>query len=255
MRNHAESSCFQLPFVPGRDGPRCSIKGPCTTLQKNPRPTKPAELHTAISTPPFAFVRPRVRARAETLGSGRGAGRGAGFREAGPCRWVRRRWRRICATCSPGPVPTHRLDSPPACLPAGSHNGSGCRGRPSGLGMHNNSARRCADRAVNRGRRSICLGNRRPGDGLGTAVTLGHRRVQPNAGAPRARPARAVRFARMHGSGAVWPAQGGPTRGELQRAWRWGKAGRRPMQRTRPSVALLLVMEVHIPRCSQQCRM
>ena len=45
------------------------------------------------------------------------------------------------------------VDSPPACLPAGSHNGSGCRGRPSGLGMHNNSARRCADRAVNRGRR------------------------------------------------------------------------------------------------------
>ena len=53
----------------------------------------------------------------------------------------------------------------------------------------------------------------------------------------------------------MWPAQGGPTRGELQRAWRWGKAGRRPMQRTRPPVALLLVMEVPIPRCSQQYRM
>ena len=50
------------------------------------------------------------------------------------------------------------VDSPPACLPAGSHNGSGCRGRPSGLGMHNNSARRCADRAVNRGRRSNVWG-------------------------------------------------------------------------------------------------
>ena len=84
------------------------LKKTCTTLQKNPRPTKPAELHTAISTPPFAFVRPRDRARHETLGSGRGAGRGAGFREAGPCRWVRRRRRRICATCSPGPVSTHR---------------------------------------------------------------------------------------------------------------------------------------------------
>ena len=53
----------------------------------------------------------------------------------------------------------------------------------------------------------------------------------------------------------MWPAQGGLTRGELQLAWRWGKAGRRPMQRTRPSVALLLVMEVPFPRCSQQCRM
>ena len=83
-----------------------------------PTPTKPAELHTAISTLPFAFVRSRDRARArahETMGSGRGAGRGAGFREAGPCRWVRRR-RRICATCSPGPVSTHR----PRVRPEGS---------------------------------------------------------------------------------------------------------------------------------------
>ena len=47
------------------------------------------------------------------LAAARGAGRGAGFREAGPCRWVRRRRWRICATCSPGPVPTHR---PRVCL-------------------------------------------------------------------------------------------------------------------------------------------
>ena len=152
------------------------LKKTCTTLQKNPRPTKPAELHTAISTPPFAFVRPRVRARAETLGSGRGAGRGAGFREAGPCRCVRRRRRRICATCSPGPVPTHRPDSPPACLPAGSHNGSGCRGRPSGLGMHNNSARRCADRAVNRGRRRNVWGTG------GRATASGQQSLSATAG-------------------------------------------------------------------------
>lgn len=146
------------------------------------------------------------------------------------------------------------VDSPPACLPAGSHNGSGCSGRPSGLGMHNNSARRCADRAVNRGRRSICLGNRRPGDGLGTAVTLGHRRVQPNAGAPRARPARAVRFASMHGSGAVWPAQGGPTRVELQRARRRrGQVRRRSrvIRRTQQRVCVLTAWPAVLGSCRE----
>ena len=147
-------------------------KSPAQPCKKNPRPTKPAELHTAISTPPFAFVRPRDRARHETLGSGRGAGRGAGFREAGPCRWVRRRRRRICATCSPGPVSTHR----PRVRPAGSHNGSGCRGRPSGLGMHNNSARRCADRAVNRGRRSNVWGTG------GRATASGQQSLSATAG-------------------------------------------------------------------------
>ena len=148
------------------------LKKTCTTLQKNPRPTKPAELHTAISTPPFAFVRPRDRARHETLGSGRGAGRGAGFREAGPCRWVRRRRRRICATCPPGPVSTHR----PRVHPAGSQHGSGCRGRPSGLGMHNNSARRGADRAVNRGRRRNVWGTG------GRATASGQQSLSATAG-------------------------------------------------------------------------
>jgi hypothetical protein len=147
-------------------------KSPAQPCKKNPRPTKPAELHTAISTPPFAFVRPRDRARHETLGSGRGAGRGSGFREAGPCRWVRRRRRRICATCSPGPVSTHR----PRVRPAGSHNGSGCRGRPSGLGMHNNSARRGADRAVNRGRRRNVWGTG------GRATASGQQSLSATAG-------------------------------------------------------------------------
>ena len=147
-------------------------KDPAQPCKKNPRPTKPAELHTAISTLPFAFVRPRDRARHETLGSGRGAGRGAGFREAGPCRWVRRRRRRICATCSPGPVSTHR----PRVRPAGSHNGSGCRGRPSGLVMHNNSARRGADRAVNRGRRRNVWGTG------GRATASGQQSLSATAG-------------------------------------------------------------------------
>ena len=97
---------------------------------------------------------------------------GSGFREAGPCRWVRRRRRRICATCSPGPVSTHR----PRVRPAGSHNGSGCRGRPSGLGMHNNSARRCADRAVNRGRRSNVWGTG------GRATASGQQSLSATAG-------------------------------------------------------------------------
>ena len=85
-------------------------KDPAQPCKKTLVPQSPPnfKLHTAISTLPFAFVRSRDRARHETLGSGRGAGRGAGFREAGPCRWVRRRRRRICATCSPGPVSTHR---------------------------------------------------------------------------------------------------------------------------------------------------
>ena len=68
------------------------------------------------------------------------------------------------------------VDSPPACLPAGSHNGSGCRGRPSGLGMHNNSARRCADRAVNRGRRSNVWGTG------GQATASGQQSLSATAG-------------------------------------------------------------------------
>ena len=68
------------------------------------------------------------------------------------------------------------VDSPPACLPAGSHNGSGCRGRPSGLGMHNNSARRCADRAVNRGRRSNVWGTG------GRATASGQQSLSATAG-------------------------------------------------------------------------
>ena len=146
-------------------------------------PAKKPSSHKARRTPhgdlhpPFAFVRSRDRARHETLGSGRGAGRGAGFREAGPCRWVRRRRRRICATCSPGPVSTHR----PRVRPAGSHNGSGCRGRPSGLGMHNNSvvrtpARRGADRAVNRGRRRNVWGTG------GRATASGQQSLSATAG-------------------------------------------------------------------------
>ena len=51
---------------------------PAKKSLKNP-PTKTAELHTAISTLPFAFVRSRDRARArahDSLGSGRGAASG-----------------------------------------------------------------------------------------------------------------------------------------------------------------------------------
>ena len=68
------------------------------------------------------------------------------------------------------------VDSPPACLPAGSHNGSGCRGRPSGLGMHNNSARRCADRAVNRARRRNVWGTG------GRATASGQQSLSATAG-------------------------------------------------------------------------
>ena len=53
----------------------------------------------------------------------------------------------------------------------------------------------------------------------------------------------------------MWPARGGPTRGELRRVGRRGKEGRRPMQRSRHPAAFLRVMEVRSPRCSQQCRM
>jgi len=167
----------------------------CTTLQKNPRPTKCGAPHGDLH--PAVCVRPLARPRACT------GARNSGLR---PRRRLSGSWsRQVGAAAAAAHLRNvfarAGVDSPPACLPAGSHNGSGCSGRPSGLGMHNNSARRCADRAVNRGRRSICLGNRRPGNGLGTAVTLGHRRVQPNAGAPRARPARAVRFASIRGSG------------------------------------------------------
>ena len=57
-----------------------TLHNPAKNPHTNPRPTKPAELHTAISTLPFAFVRTRVRARArahDSLGVGRGAGRAA----------------------------------------------------------------------------------------------------------------------------------------------------------------------------------
>ena len=64
---------------------------------------QPAELHTAISTLPFAFVRSRVARPRACTGARFPECRGAGFRTAGPCRWVRRR-RSICATCWPGPV-------------------------------------------------------------------------------------------------------------------------------------------------------
>ena len=50
-----------------------------TPAKKTLRPTKTAELHTAISTLPFAFVRSRDRARArahDSLGSARGAASG-----------------------------------------------------------------------------------------------------------------------------------------------------------------------------------
>jgi len=103
---------------------------------KNPRPTKPTELHTvtSVSTLPFAFVRSRDRARARAhdfLGSGREAGRAAPAAASLPDSWSMQvgaaaaacspgpvstditmslaaacggwvRWRRICATCSPG---------------------------------------------------------------------------------------------------------------------------------------------------------
>ena len=152
-----------------------------------------------------------------------------------------------------GPDPASRL-IPPACSP----RRVAAWQRVQRAAVRSGHAQQCAQRcgpSCKSWTTTQCLGSRRRADGRGTTVTLGHRRVQPNAGAPRPRPARAVRFARMHGSSAVWCARGGPTRGELQRAWRWGKAGRRPMQRTRHPVALLLVMEVPIPRCSQQCRM
>ena len=50
-----------------------------TPAKKTLCPTKTPELHTAISTLPFAFVRSRDRARArahDSLGSGRGAASG-----------------------------------------------------------------------------------------------------------------------------------------------------------------------------------
>ena len=65
MRTHAHSSCFQLPFVPGRDGPGNPEKNPARTPCRKPSPTKPAELHTAI-TLSFAFDR---RAHTRALGS------------------------------------------------------------------------------------------------------------------------------------------------------------------------------------------
>ena len=79
-------------------------KDPAQPCKKTLVPQSPP--NSTRRSPPAVCV--RSPARHETLGSGRGAGRGAGFREAGPCRWVRRRRRRICATCSPGPVSTHR---------------------------------------------------------------------------------------------------------------------------------------------------
>ena len=224
------------------------------------RRTPHGDLHPAVCVRPPA--RPRACTGARTLGSGRArpgwSMQGVRRRRCSPGSWSMQRWVGRAAAAHLRDVFARirrRRLTARVFAPQVRSNGSGCRGRPSGLGMHNNSARRCADRAVNRGRRRNVWGTG------GRATASGQQSLSATAGFSQTRAPREQGPHELSGLQASMEVVQCGLRREGRRGASCngrGAGARRAGARCRGpglSVALLLVMEVPIPRCSQQCRM